>query len=392
MEDIRLLSNILRGRAALSTWDITALIKDELLAKVLLPQIAKLRSEEFRGNRELLRKMEDDVTQEMQRTFSTWGITLDNFVINWGLTEPEIIELDNKRKQREEEVKEFSKNRQLADMRRNLEIDLAHVDNLKQLKIAEAKGDEDLKAVYVAAEVERATILYRGNLDKAQIDKQIKLLDFDIERQRIEIDRLRKEIDLDIKIKDAEAAARIKTKVEDDEAERVAKLFKTVQDAKIKRKEMDHQHEAQQTDKQADILKYGMDKGVVDNTTIQQALKNFTVQKAINQSDAMVDSLSKADSAKANIDTFKDAEDRERKHQVDMTGQSAKMMESAKQNVPETLVQGGGITPKVNLSIPAGQPGEQGLVPFTICPYCGKKLKLPKTPNFCPYCEEKLVN
>ncbi len=27
---------------------------------------------------------------------------------------------------------------------------------------------------------------------------------------------------------------------------------------------------------------------------------------------------------------------------------------------------------------------------FNICPYCGKELNLPKTPNFCPYCKEKL--
>lgn len=30
-------------------------------------------------------------------------------------------------------------------------------------------------------------------------------------------------------------------------------------------------------------------------------------------------------------------------------------------------------------------------VKFNICPYCGKNLDLPKTPNFCPYCKEKLI-
>lgn len=29
--------------------------------------------------------------------------------------------------------------------------------------------------------------------------------------------------------------------------------------------------------------------------------------------------------------------------------------------------------------------------PFAVCPYCGKELKLPKTPHFCPYYQEKLV-
>jgi len=34
--------------------------------------------------------------------------------------------------------------------------------------------------------------------------------------------------------------------------------------------------------------------------------------------------------------------------------------------------------------------GSSSETPFSICPYCGKKLNLPKTPNFCPYCEESL--
>lgn len=28
---------------------------------------------------------------------------------------------------------------------------------------------------------------------------------------------------------------------------------------------------------------------------------------------------------------------------------------------------------------------------FSICPYCGKKIDLPKTPKFCPYCGELLM-
>jgi len=28
--------------------------------------------------------------------------------------------------------------------------------------------------------------------------------------------------------------------------------------------------------------------------------------------------------------------------------------------------------------------------PFSICPYCGEELNLPKIPNFCPFCREKL--
>jgi len=43
------------------------------------------------------------------------------------------------------------------------------------------------------------------------------------------------------------------------------------------------------------------------------------------------------------------------------------------------------VTTKINAIYPNS-------ISFTICPYCGKELNLPKTPKFCPYCREKLVN
>ena len=34
---------------------------------------------------------------------------------------------------------------------------------------------------------------------------------------------------------------------------------------------------------------------------------------------------------------------------------------------------------------------ESGSRVFTICPYCGEELNLPKQPNFCPFCKEPFV-
>ena len=50
---------------------------------------------------------------------------------------------------------------------------------------------------------------------------------------------------------------------------------------------------------------------------------------------------------------------------------------------------GSGEPKKVNTQVKIGAYGQAD--PFSICPYCGKELKLPKTPHFCPYCKEKLV-
>ncbi len=35
--------------------------------------------------------------------------------------------------------------------------------------------------------------------------------------------------------------------------------------------------------------------------------------------------------------------------------------------------------------------GAEKSEPISICPYCGKDLNFPKTPNFCPYCKERLI-
>jgi hypothetical protein len=424
-EDIRLLSNILRGRSALSTWDITALIKDELLAKVLLPQIAKLRSEEFRGNRELLKKMEDDVTQEMQRTLSAWGITLENFVINWGLTEPEIIELDKKRQQREEDAINFTHRRHLADMQRNLDIEKNKLDNLQQLKVAEANHNEELKAILLAAEVDRENIVDGKRVNIAKIDAQIQEIQFevykkesvfrldqrhteqlqqlDIEEKKFKLTQesrianleaddkeMRSLVEMQIKMSTASHERRVaerRQEIEADFTKQQAALEAQLQQIRIKLDES-----KTRMGMIGGIISQAITAGAVTPEVLKTFLEQSTEQEYATTSDNKVKSRSEAQSAKNNLGAYKEAEDRDRKHQVDMTGQAANMMQSAKQNVPETLVQGGGITPKVNVSIPAGQPGEQDIVPFTICPYCGKRLKLPKTPNFCPYCEEKLVN
>jgi RNA polymerase subunit RPABC4/transcription elongation factor Spt4 len=64
-------------------------------------------------------------------------------------------------------------------------------------------------------------------------------------------------------------------------------------------------------------------------------------------------------------------------------------MESAKQNVPETLVQGGGITPKVNLSIPAGQPDDKQYGGLK-CRKCNYSLQAGW--KSCPFCGEPVVS
>ena len=421
-EDIRLLSNILRGRSALSTWDITALIKDELLAKVLLPQIAKLHSEEFRGNRELLKKMEDDVTQEMQRTFSAWGITLDNFVINWGLTEPEIIELDKKRQHREEDAINFTHERHLADMQRNLDIEKNRLDNLQQLKVAEANHNEELKAILLAAEVDRENIVDGKRVNITNIDAQIQEIQFEVYKResvfRLDQRHTEQLQQLDIeekKFKIAQEAKVANLEADDKEMRSLVEMQIKMSTASHERRMVERRQEieADFTKQQATIeaqlqqIKIKLDEsktrmgmmerllsqGIVAGAVTPEVLKTFleqsTEQEYATTSDNKVKSRSDAQSAKNNLGTYKEAEDRDRKHQVDMTGQAANMMQSAKQNVPETLVQGGGVPQNIHVSVPAGQ-GSEARNTGLKCRKCNGSLQTGW--KHCPSCGEPITN
>jgi rubrerythrin len=162
--------------------------------------------------------------------------------------------------------------------------------------------------------------------------------------------------------------------------------FKIIQDAKITRQKQEQDFMKEQMNIQTGSIERMAAEGV-DGSIIRDIAKQQTMQRAMDRSDAKVESAAQADAAMANLNTFKEAEERERKHQVDMTGQSAKMMDAAKQNVPDTLVQGGGAEP--NVFIPTGRPGgAQG--PLMKCPKCGFTLQ----PNmkFCPSCGEPVAS
>jgi hypothetical protein len=88
-----------------------------------------------------------------------------------------------------------------------------------------------------------------------------------------------------------------------------------------------------------------------------------------------------ADKARYSMDTFTRAEDRERAHQYQMTGLSSNMMQASKQNVPQTLVQGGGFT---STSVGGPKPADEDT---TMCPNCGEKVRKGKV---CLSCGAKL--
>lgn len=403
LEDAESLSGLLKGRNALATWDLAAMIKSEILAKVLIPQIAAHRADELRGNRELLESFLQDVRKELQRTCNTWGLGVEDFIINWGLTDAEIAEVNEKRFTREEEARDFAHRRQLADMQRELDVDKTILVNLQQLKVAEASGDEELTSLYLAADLDREKMVDGQRLNTAQVDAQIELVQLDIKRQegnlRLEIEQRERELDFDYERKRKE----LESELDGRELKEAMDAFQQVQQAKRERVKLQQDFMTDQMKMQTDstekLMSQAIDKGIADPETLREMMKQQTLQRALDRSDEKVDSMAQSEAAKANMDSFKDAEDRERKHQVDMTGQAADMMEASKQDVPHTLVQGGGVTPSVHMSIPTSSQspdttGKCSGCGFTVqphwkvCPECGNALQ--KEGAKCPSCNAVL--
>lgn len=102
--------------------DISRAIEGELLAKVLALDIHKYTSEELRGNRELFRGMYESVKIELSSTIRRYGLLLDNFYPNWGLTHEE-----------RERIREQRHEVQLREIKRQQEIeDLANRERERQ--------------------------------------------------------------------------------------------------------------------------------------------------------------------------------------------------------------------------------------------------------------------
>jgi len=222
--DVDLLTGLFKGRAALSTWDVAASIRDEILGKVMIPKIASLNSVEIRGNRALLGDIKANIEEELQDTFDNWAFELGSFNILWGLTEEEESERVTSRIEREAAAVTFEHDRRVSDLRREAEIDRLRIINLAEAKKMEAEGEEELRDFHLLAEINRDQLVAGGALVLQQVGTQIRALELDVDRQeavlRIEIEEAQSKNDHSRRIRDAELDQKIKANEANMENER----------------------------------------------------------------------------------------------------------------------------------------------------------------------------
>ena len=175
-KNVEYLWQLLRpGSEVVRRRDISRAIEGELLAKVLALDIHKYTSEELRGNRELFRGMYESVKIELSSTIRRYGLLLDNFYPNWGLTHEERERIREQRHEvqlreikRQQEIEDLAnrererrKEEELAEIERAREREREHEAQLREIKRQQeiedlANRERERRKEEELAEIERA--------------------------------------------------------------------------------------------------------------------------------------------------------------------------------------------------------------------------------------------
>ena len=160
--------------------DVADAIKGELLAKVLTLDIRDYTAADLRGNETLLRSLYDSLRRELHSTLSGYGLQLDNFYANWGLTTPEDARLGEY--QHQQHLREIERQQELQSKARQDE----------ERREAQQRLDE------ARAREEERTREDRLRLEETRVREETRLRE---ERLRLEEARVREDTLLREKIR-----------------------------------------------------------------------------------------------------------------------------------------------------------------------------------------------
>ncbi|HLF06094.1 MAG TPA: zinc ribbon domain-containing protein [Thermoplasmata archaeon] len=315
--------------AELTRAELLEKFRDELIARVYLPQAKQFTVEQVRGNPDFTRDTDAMAVSEMRKTFDMFGVTILQVFTRWDPSEFEKMQMELAQRELENRRREFENAQQMGDQDRAFKLrqgweqlnqQLTVVQQNNQIVLEKSKLDWD-------QEVERRKVGQTLTLQKQQ------------ELQRLELEKAED--------------------VQDDE--QMSRMI--AQKAKMKDQKVD---EFQKT--QLESQKVGA---------------QVEIEKARMQAEA----------AKYNIDSYERGMDRAFGHSERAAGLNSQMMNAAKANVPQTVVTGsnsafttvpaaGGaaVVGSVGPKCPSCGGGVQA--GWKACPSCGGAL----TPSKCPHC------
>jgi hypothetical protein len=405
----QMIISLLGGQRCLSKQDLLSRLTIDLMSRVFQPIVGGALHDELRGNVQLLQTIESQAKTELHRILSAWGVFLDSFTIKWGLTNQEKAEIERKRIELEDASKEFQHTRKIRDLERDAEIHqmirqlsqedqesvLMHELHIKGVRVDAQISEEQKQALH-------HVFLAQVDADIADIEtkKKIASLEYARAQDDLSIERKRRELAL-IKDKDLfekeqdrldfEMIQRNKRERMRVQQEHELEMLKTTHEGQRIQREQTMQQMAVQVGMMERLVSQGFATGASDSATLQEMLKQQTLLGAAYQGEGVAKSAFDAEAAKNNMDAYKQAEDRERQHQHEMTRLSSDMMQAAKQNPGQTVIAGGLATPpQPSINVVHAQGG--GTAPSqpaaAQCPHCNQPIQAGW--KACPACGERL--
>jgi hypothetical protein len=352
-------------------------LEKEAISMVFATHISNVDAKDFRGNLNLIKEMETSAEMEMRKTFEMWGLDLLKLYTVWNRGAYDELQRWKREREQVYERTEFESDlatrQQLSNLNNAYQIRKTEQEQRWALGFGEAQGAERIKAMTFEAELGRT---------QKSFDEQL--------RQR----RAAGMTEVDLKREDMHVGLE-KDKGEMDIA---MDAFAKVQEAKRQRIAMEQTHQQKQmemqTGAQERIMAQALQTGAADSVALQEMMRQQTMQKMADRDTEKVKALSEAERARYDKETFMQAEDRERRHNVDTMGQTARIMEASKQNNPNYV--GGGIgygaQPAVNVVTVehgAGKgPAEPAHPGGMKCPNCGEDVK--PAWKSCPGCGQEM--
>lgn len=382
-------------------------LRPDLIARVFQPLVGSMRGDELRGNTELLSSMETTARQQCEQALGAWGLRLDAMTVLFGLTGEDKAEIARKRRQLEDEEREFGHTRALREMERGAELQRVKQEMLLEERRRAEAGEVGVAALKMDAQLSAEQKQQGARLRAAQLGAQLAQIDTDMkisalaidrERDRLAIDRKKEELAL---IKDRELFSHEQDRLD----------FEMIQREKRERTRVEQEHElnilrAQQAARQTEldmqlqqmgvqagmierVMNQGMASGAVNADVIQTMLREQTKMRAVDRGEGVANAAYGAEAAANSVKLMRETQADERQHQHQMTNLSANLMEAAKQPAMGMPIGAMAAGPAPVAHVVNVHSGAAAPAPGAACPHCGGRIEAGW--KACPACGNMLA-
>lgn len=393
-ESAQNLINIMKGKNVLTLEDLRVEIEPELRG-TFSNMISDHNAEEFRGNREIVRDLEEDAFVWMRKTFTKWGIQPVKVFTNWEKSNYDKLQEYRKKKEIISEKEDVDKQAELEELRREYQLSKEKQEKKHDLELEEVKNKGEVAKEKKRTELELEDEEFQQELEQKKASHEVShsaaedkidtaldatewMKDIEVdefERTTLAEEELEKEHEKEMKEMDVEKEKeRVKMGVETTD-ERLKQLQEDIHELEMKI--------ADAPPEKIDALQNMLDRKREQYEKMQE---ESTKRQLGTVGGGAAEKYAEAEGKKHDLETYKEAEDRERKHQKDMTTEASNMMESAKQENPDYVGSAPGQSSGVNVvNVEKGEKSEtEGKKVENKCPDCGNQIELEW--EACPRC------